>query len=336
MPELHINNLSVEYETQDGPLKAVNDTSLTVENGEIVGLVGESGSGKTTLAKAILRLLPDNGRISAGTIDYDGKNFVDYSDADLKREVRWKEISWIAQNAMNALDPVHRIGSQFTEVIRTHTNDSKKDARERAKELLVRVGLDENRMHDYPHELSGGQRQRVVIALALVLSPPVTIADEPTTGLDVVIQDRILDLLVDLQSELGNSMIFISHDIHVIAEIADKVAVMYGGQIIEKGPTREVFEQPSHPYTMGLRNAFPTIEERGGKLITIPGTPPDLVNSPGGCVFADRCPFATVDCSEEPQLQTVDGSHMAKCHYTDNADQFRDDARRVATWEAIR
>lgn len=333
--KLEIKNLSIGYGTETGILRAANQVSINVAEGEIVGLVGESGSGKTTVAKSILQLLPDNGTVTNGSIRFDGTDLLSYSESELRSNIRWQNISWIAQNAMNALDPVYRVGAQFNEVIRTHTDFTKAEARSRTKDLLRKVGLDENRMNDYPHELSGGQRQRVVIALALVLDPPLVIADEPTTGLDVVIQDRILELIQDLQTELDNSMLFISHDIHAIAEVADKVAVMYGGEIVEYGPTNEVLTSPSHPYTMALQNAFPTINDRKTELITIPGTPPDLEAPPEGCSFATRCPFATDACGEDPSLTEINESHAAKCHFTEDADEFRQAATKPETWEAI-
>jgi oligopeptide/dipeptide ABC transporter ATP-binding protein len=332
MSFLDINDLVVEYETSDGPLRAVDGVSISVEEEEILGIVGESGCGKTTVTKAILGILAENGHVVDGTIEFRNREFTTLSEAEY-RSIRWKEISYIIQNAMNALDPVHRIESQFIEVIRTHTSTTKEEARERTHDLLTSVGIDPNRMRDYPHELSGGQRQRVVIALALALDPPLVIADEPTTGLDVVIQNEILELIRNLQSGLGNSMIIITHDISVVAEIADRVAVMYGGEIVELGTTREVFKESAHPYTMGLMNAFPSIEGGSDELVSIPGSPPNLVNPPDGCRFADRCPFATTECIETPPPEEVSPNHATKCHYPNRIEEFRAESRHSKTWE---
>jgi peptide/nickel transport system ATP-binding protein len=333
MSLLSIEDLTVEYSTAKGPLRATESVTLSVKEGEILGIVGESGCGKTTVTKAVIGSLDKNGQITGGEIRYKGRDITNLSDSDL-RSIRWEEISHVIQNAMNALNPVHRIGSQFVEVIQAHSEMSKSQARERAKELLNSVGIESNRIRDYPHELSGGQRQRVVIALALALDPPLVIADEPTTGLDVVIQDEILRLIKQLQAELGNSMVIITHDISVVAEVADRVAVMYGGEIVEVGTTMDVFTRSAHPYTMGLMNAFPSLEESSDELVSIPGSPPNLVDPPGGCRFAARCPFKTETCSEPPPLTETTTDHRARCHYTNQAEAFRAESREADTWEA--
>lgn len=335
MSLLELNDLTVAYETQEGPLPAVDDVNLSLQDGEILGVVGESGSGKSTLAKAILRILDENGSVTEGEIRFDGTDLTTISRKELNG-IRWSEISYIAQNAMNALDPVYRVGSQVVEVIRAHTDQSKAEARERTAELFRNVGLDPSRRRDYPHELSGGQRQRVVIALALALGPSIVLADECTTGLDVVVQDAILELLSDIQSETGNSMLFITHDMSTVAEIADRVAVMYGGKIVEVGPTSDVFKRSAHPYTIGLRNAFPTLEaaQRDSELITIPGDPPDLRDEGvrNRCRFADRCPFATERCEEVPEFVELSDGHEAKCHYAGEAADFRERGTAAETW----
>jgi oligopeptide/dipeptide ABC transporter ATP-binding protein len=243
-------------------------------------------------------------------------------------------MSYVPQNAMNSLDPVYKIGRQLVQAVRRHTDLSKKEARERAADCLESVGLDSARMNDYPHELSGGQQQRVVIALALLLNPSLIVADEITTGLDVVVQDEILELISDIQKTSGNSMIFISHDISAVAEVADRVAVMYGGRIVELGTTREVFKESSHPYTIGLRNSFPSLKmlSEGTELVSIPGAPPNLVDPPEGCRFAERCPFATEECKHEPALESVSNGHLSKCHYRDQALEFRERGTRAETW----
>jgi len=332
MSLIDVNDLSIEYTTDVGPLRAVDDIDFSIEPSETIGIVGESGCGKTTAAKSLLGMLDDNGSIVDGSIDYrNGDDLATYSEADY-REIRWEEISYIAQNAMNALDPVYRAGSQIVEVIQHHEDVSKADARERAKRLLNDVGLDETVYSDYPHELSGGQRQRVVIALSLALDPALIIADEPTTGLDVVVQDAILSLIKDIQEETGSSMVFITHDISAVAEVADRVAVMYGGRIVELGTVSEVFKESGHPYTMGLRNAFPSISKKI-ELVSIPGQPPNLTEEQTGCVFTDRCPFATEECHHEPTMAGMDDGHSAKCHYTARAPEFRDRSADPGTWE---
>jgi len=328
---LELDGVSVEYATDAGPLRAVESVDLAVEEGEILGIVGESGCGKTTLTKALLDLLPDNGRVVEGDVRFRDRHLTELSTAEW-RSVRWAEISYIIQNAMNALDPVYTIGSQFVEIVRAHTDHSKSAARDLAGEMLEKVGIDRNRLRDYPHELSGGQRQRVVIALALALEPPLVVADEPTTGLDVVTQEEILTLIQEMQSSTNSAMIIITHDISVVAEIADRAAVMYGGRLVEVGDTRDVFKAGAHPYTMGLTNSFPSLAEDVDSLVSIPGSPPDLVSPPDGCRFAERCPFATPECARDPPMEAVGERHRARCHYTDRAAEFRERSERTETW----
>lgn len=331
MSLLELRDVSTEYATDEGPLRAVESVDLELEAGEILGIVGESGCGKTTLMKTILNLLPGNGRVVGGEIEFDGRDLTQLSKSEW-RSVRWAEISYIIQNAMNALDPVYTIGAQFSEIIRAHTDDSKAEARTRAGDMLEKVGIGRERLNDYPHELSGGQRQRVVVALALALEPPLIVADEPTTGLDVVTQEEILTLIQDMQSELGSAMIIITHDISVVAEVADRTGVMYGGQLVEVGDTVDVFNNSAHPYTMGLTNAFPSLADNPERLVSIPGTPPDLVAPPEGCRFAERCPFETEECAREPPVERVGDRHTARCHYTDRAETFREESSREKTW----
>jgi peptide/nickel transport system ATP-binding protein len=233
---------------------------------------------------------------------------------------------------MSALDPVHSIGSQFLEVIRTHTDQSKAEARERAKSLLEDVELDPAVMRDYPHELSGGQRQRAMIALSLVLDPSLIIADEPTTGLDVVVQDDILNLLSKIQDKQNCAIIFITHDINVVTKISDKVGVMYAGQMVEKGDTHEVFTDSKHPYTIGLRNASPSLDQDMSDLITIPGQTENLLDPPTGCRFKSRCPFAEEKCEQDPPSKKLNNNHEAKCHFVDRADEFQQLGQKLETW----
>lgn len=335
MSMLETTDLSVAYNTPSGSLQAVRNVDMSVEEGETLGIVGESGCGKSTVAKSFLRSLDENGEITEGNVIFEGENISDMSIKELNKKIRWKKISYIPQNAMNALDPVFTIGSQMQEVVQTHTDLSQDEARERSEQRLADVGLEKERMNDYAHELSGGQQQRVVIALALLLEPVLIIADEITTGLDVVIQDEILELISDIQSELGSGMIFITHDISAIAEVADQIAVMYGGKIVETGDIRRVFNEVSHPYTIGLQNAFPTLEsgKKSNSLISIPGTPPDLLNPPSGCNFVDRCPFSTDKCQEEPPLAKTGGTdHKSRCHYNHKSEEFRKKGQNAETW----
>ena len=328
---LELDGISVEYETPDGPLRAVDDVSFTLDDGETLGIVGESGCGKTTVAKSILKILADNGDIVAGEVRFQDENIVPLSEPEF-RAYRWSDIAYIIQNAMNALDPVHRIGNQIVEVIRAHSDASKSEAKERTNELLERVGLDTGRARDYPHELSGGQKQRAVIALALALNPTLIVADEITTGLDVIVQNEVLDLINEIQTDLGSAMIFVSHDINVIQEVADRVAVMYGGRLMELGKTGDVFQGGAHPYTLGLRHAFPSLE-RNQELVSIPGQPPNLVDPPLGCRFRERCPFATEECEIPPEIHSIGDRHGIKCHYPERMEEFQKQSRNPKVWE---
>ena len=337
MALLELEGLEVGYEDQGDVITAVDAVDLTVDANEKVGIVGESGCGKSTVIKSIIGILDDNGRILGGEINFKGEDISAYSPEEMNERVRWKEISYVPQNAMAALDPVYRLGAQIIEVILEHTDQSKHEARSRAEELLAQVGLDADRMYDYPHELSGGQRQRGVIALALALEPSLILADEPTTGLDVVIQDEILGLLDTIQRDLNCGVVLVTHDMSVVAEVADKTAVMYGGRVMEVGTTTDVFTWSAHPYTIGLKNAFPTLSRGDGRseLISIPGAPPDLRDPPTGCRFTARCPFATDKCGEtEPPVVEVGDGQRAKCHYTDQADDFRRRGESPTLWLA--
>lgn len=315
MTLLDVNNLSVEYETAAGSIQAVNDVSFEIAEDEAFGLVGESGCGKSTIAKSILQILPDNGQVTNGSINVPAQG-IDMTDASSKelREIRWAEISLISQSAMNALDPVYTVGQQIIEAIQLHEDTTKSEARNRIEELFDSVGLDQERIDSYPHQLSGGMRQRAMIAMALALNPSLILADEPTTALDVITQDHILEEINDLRDRINNSMLIITHDISVVAETCDRVGVMYGGELVEVGAIEDVFVEPEHPYTLGLLNAFPTIEGTKDELITMTGTPPDLRDPPVGCSFFERCPYREPRCSDhDPKLTERSEDQRAAC-----------------------
>lgn len=332
---LRIQNLSVHYKTGYGAVQAVDGISLDLSRGQAMGLVGESGCGKTTAAKGILRLMPPNGFIPSGSINFAGKDLVRL-DNEAMRKTRWKEISWISQAAMNALDPVYRVGDQIVEAMQAHIEITKKNALAHAAQLFREVGIDPNRLKAYPHEMSGGMKQRAIIAMALALDPRLVIADEPTTALDVVTQAQILARMHRLRKDHGLALLLITHDISVVVQTCDSVAVMYAGKIMETGPVRDVFREPFHPYTMGLRNAFPTLEGAQRELISIPGSPPSLLNPPSGCRFAERCPFAEERCrEEEPLLIPVGEGRVSACHFPERAGDFRLSAAKDETWHSV-
>ncbi|AEM39434.1 oligopeptide/dipeptide ABC transporter, ATPase subunit [Pyrolobus fumarii 1A] len=318
MPILEVRDLHVHYYTLRGVVRAVEGVSFTLERGEVLGIAGESGSGKSTVAYSLLRLVPPPGKIVKGSIVIDGIDIMKLSEAELRSKVRWQKISMVFQGAANVLVPVYTVGYQIAEPLIIHKGLSKKEALERAKELLKMVGLPPSFVNRYPHELSGGQKQRVVIAMALALHPNVVIADEPTTALDVVVQAQILNLLKRLKKELGMSMILISHDLSVIAELADKVAIMYAGHIVEYGPAERVYTNPQHPYTRALLAAIPRLRGPKSKLRYIPGSPPDLRNPPPGCRFEPRCSEAPSELREKcrrelPPLIEVEKGHYVRC-----------------------
>lgn len=334
-PLLKVEDLKVCYKLRDGLVHAVNGVSFELEKGEGLGLVGESGCGKTTVAKAILRLLGPFGEIISGKILFDSKDLVHADEREI-REIRWKKISMIPQSAMNALNPVFRVGDQLVEAILTHEKIPKKEAWSRADELFEIVGIDKKRLKDYPHQLSGGMRQRAIIAMALCLNPILVIADEPTTALDVIMQDNILKEIITLQEKLGISMIYISHDISVIAESCDKVGVMYAGKLMEYGSVRQVIKNPYHPYTLGLMNAFPKIT--GPKsIISIPGFPPDLTHKITSCPFSPRCPFSIDGCNEkEIDYLEPETGHLVACCCQDIFEEMKEKAKDEQTWLRVR
>lgn len=312
MTLLEVKNLKVEFVTVSGSVKAIDGVSFTVNRGEVVGVVGESGSGKTTLGLAILKILPLNGRIVSGEIIFDGRDLVKLSEEDMTK-VRGKEISMIFQDPMTSLNPTMRIVDHVAEALIVHYRLSKEEARSKAIEALTAVGIPENRVLDYPHQLSGGMRQRVMIAISYALKPKLLIADEPTTALDVIVQDQILDLLKELRNRQKTSILFITHDLSVVADIADRVIIMYAGKIMEIGSVEQIYYSTLHPYTQGLLKSIPKIGSNSD-LYTIPGNPPDMLNPPPGCRFHPRCPFAEEKCRKEnPPLVEVSKGHYVAC-----------------------
>jgi len=328
---LDIKNLKVYYKISDGIVKAVDDVSLQLFRGDVLGLVGESGCGKTTLIKSLLRILPSNGYIGGGAAYYKGEDIFNMDKLGIQK-LRWNEISIISQSAMNALDPVYKVGDQIIEAITEHETIKKEEAYKRAEKLFDLVGVDRKRLNDYPHQYSGGMKQRAVIAMALALNPEIIIADEPTTALDVVVQAQILQRINKLLEDYKGSMVMVTHDISVIAQTCSKVAVMYGGKILEFGDTRRIVKNPYHPYTLGLKNAFPSITGEKKSLISIPGNPPDLVVPPRGCSFAPRCPFVQEICKHElPTPQKIEDGYVS-CHRLGEADKLRYYAEQEKTW----
>jgi len=312
---LETRDLRVSYATSDGPAPAVRGVNLSLQRGEVLGLAGESGCGKSTIATSILRLLP-KGSIVEGQILLEGEDVLTMTWSRL-RAVRWTEASIIFQGALHGLNPVRRVGDQIAQAILIHdTKATAKSANARACELIEQVRLPVRRARAYPHELSGGQRQRIMIAMALACDPKVVIADEPTTALDVMVQAQVLNLLRDLQRELGLSMLFISHDLSVLVDVADRIAVMYAGKIIEQGPSTEVFRQPLHPYTEALGAAFPEIGDWKYRKapVGLAGDPPDPLDIPSGCSFHPRCPQAVERCADDdPKLRNLSASRQAAC-----------------------
>ncbi len=311
---LQVRDLTMHYMTRKGPVFAVDDVTFHVARGESVGLVGESGCGKTSIAISLLKLLPDNARIKKGQIIINETDVVPLSNEEMNK-FRWRRISMVFQAAMNALNPVYTVEEQIIEAMRLHLKGmSEEEMRNRVDELFHLVDLDPRFKDQYPHQYSGGMRQRAVIAMALSCNPDLIIADEPTTALDVIVQDQILKRIREIQGELNMAMIYISHDIAVIAEVSDRVGVMYAGHLVEMASAEAIFHYPRHPYTMGLMAAFPSIVGEKIELVTLPGEPPNLLEPPPGCRYHPRCPYATSICREQqPEFKDIGSGHMVAC-----------------------
>ena len=314
---LDIRDLEVQVHTMDGDVHAVNGVSLAIDPGETLGLVGETGAGKTTTALSILNLIQSPpGKIEHGQILFEGKNILEMNDEEL-HAIRGSAISMIFQDPMTALNPIFRVEDQIAEVIKIHEKVSKAQSLEKARQMLELVGIPAERGGEYPHQFSGGMKQRVVIAMALACSPKLLIADEPTTALDVTIQAQVLDMMTELKQKLNSSMLLITHDLGVVAETCDKVAIMYAGEIVEHGTLEDIFERTAHPYTMGLFNSLPSLDEDVDRLKPIRGLMPDPSNLPSGCKFHPRCPYADRKCAEEePQLRELAAGHICRCHHS--------------------
>jgi peptide/nickel transport system ATP-binding protein len=331
---LDVRNLSVEYLTESGPLRAVDDVSFSIAPGEIFGLAGESGCGKSTTAHSILRVLRPPAVITGGHIFYKGIDILELGAekkesnkrkrgqnkaSDLNIETfRWAEVSMVFQSAMNSLNPVTRSGSQIVDVIMRHQKVDKKQAQQRAEELMDIVNIDKQRLSAYPHELSGGMRQRMVIAMALALKPELMIMDEPTTALDVVVQKDILQQIEQLKKQLGFSILFITHDLSLMVEFSDRIGIMYAGKIVELASAKEILTKPLHPYTQGLLTSFPSITGPKIKLSGIPGSPPNLLHPPSGCRFHDRCPYYKGEEKPAPKLTEIVPGHWVACDCKDH------------------
>ncbi len=314
MALLEVDNLGIRYQTAKGPLKALDAISFSLEEGRSLGFVGESGCGKTTLGMALMGLLPPNGSVSSGRILFNDENLLEKTEEEM-RHIRWKKIAMIFQAAMNALNPVHRIADQVAEAITAHEpGTSKAEALHQVEGLFQLVGIPLGRMRDYPHQYSGGMKQRAIIAMALACKPKLIIADEPTTALDVIVQDQILEEAKNFQKEFNISMIFISHDISVVADVCHQIGVLYAGQLVELGTREEIIETPSHPYTRALLSSFLTVMGSSAQLKPIPGETPNLIRPPAGCRFCDRCFDAGDSCKlEVPVWVQLSTTHRALC-----------------------
>ena len=317
---LSIRDLTIHYASGKRTVRAVNGISFDIEKGKTLGLGGETGAGKTTTALGILNLIPKPpGKIVSGEIIFEGEDLLKKSKKEM-RKIRGNKISMIFQDPMTSLDPVVTVGDQIAEVIRLHQATSRKEAQQKAVDMLELVGIPGERYNEYPHQFSGGMKQRVIIAIALACNPSLLIADEPTTALDVTIQAQILELMANLRREFGSSMLLITHDLGVVAEVCDNVAIMYAGEIVEYGDLRHIYRNASHPYTEGLFGSIPNLNDETDRLKPIRGLMPDPADLPAGCSFAPRCPYATDRCrAEDPATYEIEPGHLVKCHrYADS------------------
>ena len=331
MSILEIENLSVYYVGKTSTVKAVENVSLKLEEGELLGIVGESGCGKTTLARSIMDVNPQTAKINSGQIYFEGKQLLKILKKDFVEDYKWKKISFIPQSAMNSLDPVYRIIDQMREILVIRGGFNKKVADVKSEELFNLVGIDVKRLRDFPHQFSGGMKQRVAIAMALALDPKIIIADEPVTALDVIVQRQILDLFNELREKLNLSIILVTHDVSVVAYICQKVAVMYAGEIVEMGTVTSILEDPQHPYTMGLNNAFPDLQSKDDFLVPIEGSPPNLVYPPSGCRFKERCPFSIKKCNEKP-IRSFANEKEVICWRSDESKTLQNESKKISTW----
>jgi len=316
MPILDVQDLSTYYLTDRGFVRAAEGVSFHLEKGEAMGLAGESGCGKTTVALSLLKILPSNGRIVNGKILVRNIDVVKVSENEMRKKVRWKMISMVFQGAMNAMNPLYKVGDQIVEAIRIHEPEvTRSEARDRTAKLLEMVGIESSRADNYPHEFSGGMKQRALIAMSLACNPDVVIADEPGTALDVIVQAQVLRLMRSLKDKLNLSVIMIAHDLSMIAEICQKIAIMYAGYLVEYGDITKIFKKPLHPYTQDLIESFPSIKSAKQEMVSIPGFPPNLLHPPPGCRFHPRCKYAMDICRKEvPQLIEISKDHFAACH----------------------
>ncbi|MDP9363359.1 MAG: ABC transporter ATP-binding protein [Chloroflexota bacterium] len=311
---LAVRDLHVEYRSLRGPVRAVDGVSFSIAPGEVFGLAGESGSGKSTIAHAIMRILHPPAVITGGEVLFAGDDVLAMNDAELEA-FRWDKVAMVFQSAMNALNPVMTVGDQIVDAIDAHRRVSRRQARERAAELLGIVGIETARLDAYPHQLSGGMRQRAVIAIAMALEPPLLIMDEPTTALDVVVQREIMQQIEELQDRLGFAILFITHDLSLLVEFSDRIGIMYAGEIVEQAPAQDLFNHPLHPYTQGLMNSFPTLAGEKKRLTGIAGAPPDLIDPPSGCRFHPRCPCVQPMFTRvAPNLREARPGHHVACH----------------------
>ena len=313
---LEIKDLTVEYHTDDAVIKAVNNINLSINKGETIGLVGETGAGKTTIAKSILRILQTPpAKYVSGEIYFDGDELLSLTEKDM-RKIRGNKIAMIFQDPMTALNPIEKIGYQITEAIKLHNKISNHDAIKRTCDMLEMVGIPMDRYNEYPHQFSGGMKQRVVIAMALACNPELLLADEPTTALDVTIQAQVLEMMQTLKERLGTSVILITHDLGVVADFCETVAVIYAGEVVERGTVEDIFDRTAHPYTIGLFNSLPKIDSTERRLKPIKGLMPDPTNLPEGCRFCDRCQYATEKCkADQPPVVEVNAGHFVKCFF---------------------